>query len=104
MTDDKLINLTNQYKDVCARLNSLHDFAYQGNTDVKTAYEQCRPALQDNKETLDRYLHRLESPDNEDDESYLYRCVDQSLRNLNELVDTAEDKVRNIHSIPPFLF
>ncbi len=104
MRNPNLVKLEHDYRNACRRLDRLHDTVYQGNADVKSAYEQCRNALENAKEILDRYLNQLATQTNEDEEAYLCRCAADALSTLNRLIQSAEDSIRNIHSIPPFFY
>ena len=100
---NELTELTTAYHQICRRLVTLKNEASQDNTSARMAYDQCRIALQNKKETLDHYLHELHRVDTQEKAYYLH-AARQELLNFKELVHEAEIKVKNARPMPPFLY
>ncbi len=101
--NDELPAFIENYQRACRQFDLLKNSASQDNASARMAYNECRIALQDSKQSLDHFLQLLHSEDATKKEYYLHEAQ-QALIHFKELMREAEIKVKNARPMPPFLY
>ncbi|MGR9072465.1 MAG: hypothetical protein ACU833_05300 [Gammaproteobacteria bacterium] len=100
---DPLSAIQTEYRAVLRRMKALGAEATQDNTVARMAYDQCRIALENGKQTMERLLREYKSAEAKE-KDYVLRAARNALRELKDRVSEAENKVNKAKPMPPFMY